>query len=110
MADKLIKIAKKDLSRRLRASQDVIKVLLVERIITIGSGSGCRETAEPASRGDHIMVVTEDDERYELPRSPKARAAGSLAYRLTLGVGEKLYEYVGTGEQVTFCGETAPAH
>ena len=110
MADEFIKMAKKDLSRRLPVSQEKIKVLLVERVITTGSGAGCRETAELALRDDHIMMVNEDDERYELPRSPKARAAGSSGYRLTLGVGERLYEYVGTGEQVTFCGETAPAH
>lgn len=100
-AEAMIELAKKDLAERLGISPAEIELVAVEPVIWLGPGPRC-----PPSEGTplpgHVMVVTEEGERYELPRARKFKDL-TQGYLITLAVGERRYRYCSDGVRVIRC-------
>ena len=100
-AEAMIELAKRDLAERLNISVTGIDLVAVEPVIWLGPGPRC-----PPSEGTplpgHVMVVTEEGERYELPGTKKFKDL-THGYLITLAVGDNRYRYCSDGVRVIRC-------
>ena len=100
-AEAMIELAKRDLAERLGISPAGIELVAVEPVIWLGPGPRC-----PPSEGTplpgHVMVVTEEGERYELPGARKFKDL-TRGYLITLAVGDSRYRYCSDGGRVIRC-------
>ena len=100
-AEAMIELAKRDLAKRLNISVTEIDLVAVEPVIWLGPSPRCPPLERTPLPG-HVMVVTEEGERYELPGARKFKDL-TRGYLITLAVGDSRYRYCSDGGRVIRC-------